>query len=126
MAKVYLYDWKTRQNVAESSYVEPIALACLAGKGKYEILIKDIDELIEVEDDCVLNTYIPEPEQTGPIRVSSAYGWNYQLWVSNRLIWSGSFSVSVFEDAFSASKHGRVEMILWPIEADGLPIGTNE
>ena len=93
---------------------------------KYEILIKDIDELIEVEDDSVLNTYIPEPKEIGPIRLSSAYGWNYQLWVSNRLIWSGSFSVSVFEDAFSASKHGRVEMILWPIESGGLPIGTNE
>ena len=126
MAKVYLYDWKERQNVAESSHLEPIAIAALASSGKYEVIIKDLDELIEVEEDSVLNTYVPEAKQYGPIRISSKFGWNYQLYISGKLIWSGSFDASVFEDAFSASKHGAVEMVIWPIEADGLPLGTNE
>lgn len=126
MARVYLYDWKSRENVADSAIVEPIALACLAGGGKYEIVIKDIDEMIEVDDDSVLNTYVPEPRKIGSIKISSAYGWNYQLWCNGRLIWSGSFSTSVFEDAFVTSKHGKVELVIWPIEADGLPVATNE
>ena len=126
MAKVYLYDWKARKNVAESEQIEPIALVALASNGKYEVVITDIDEPIEVEDDSVLNTYIPSPKQYGPVKVSSAYGWNYQMWISGRLIWSGSFDKSVLEDVFSATKHGEVELVLWPIESGGLPLGTNE
>ena len=126
MAKVYLYDWKEGKNVAESSYLEPIATAALASAGKYEVVVKDLDELIEIDDDSIFNRYVPEPKQTGPIKISSAYGWNYQLLVTGRLIWSGSFDASILEDAFSASKHGTVDLVLWPIEADGLPIGTNE
>ena len=126
MAKVYLYDWKERKSVAESSYLEPIAIAALASAGKYEVVVKDLDEFIEIDDDSVFNRYVPEPKQIGPIKISSAYGWNYQLWVTGRLICSGSFDASILENAFSASKCGAVDLVLWLIEADGLPIGTNE
>lgn len=125
MAKVYLYDWKEKKNVAESSYLEPIAIAALASAGKYEVVVKDLDELIEIDDDSIFNRYVPEPKQIDPIKISSAYGWNYQLWVTGRLIWSGSFDASILEDAFSASKHGNVDLVIWPIESGGLPMGTN-
>lgn len=123
MAKFRLYDWKAREYIAESKYLEPVALACLAAKGKYEVSISELDELIEVEDDSVLKTYVPEPKTRGPVTVSSKYDWNYQLFINGKMIWSGSFDESIFEDAYSAAKHGKIELVLWPIEAGGLPIG---
>ena len=123
MAKFYLYDWKNRENVAVSSDIEICLLAALRAYGKYEVVVADINEVIKIEEDSLLNTYVPETVEMPGMRVSSAFGWKFQLWLNGKEIWAGSMDESVFQDAYDAAKYGEVQLLIWPVNGDGLPLG---
>lgn len=110
--------------------INSAAAAVLYGKGlMLSIDFSDGQKPI-IGPDCPLINYIPKEVKSGRFTFNSDFGWMYSLsqkvgdeWVDT---YSGSFKIRTLnrlpDDPDDIKKY---RIMLWPVDATGLPLGTN-
>ena len=117
-----LYNCEDRQVDGTLNKIEPCLAAAVSSKGMHmvQVLVEPTDSIkdCEFEKDSLINNYVPKPRTVGMITTSYTFGWIYNMYFGNKVIYAGDAIADVLKEAreYAIANNTTIKVTLSPID----------